>query len=58
MKKITKNIILTIISIAAAIFIIWVLKFQIVNVLFVKIILISTTIAYGLVLPYYIWKQN
>jgi hypothetical protein len=58
MKKILVNIIVTIMSIAAAIFIILVLNSLIVDVLFIKIILIITAIAYGLVLPYYIWKQN
>lgn len=56
MKKITKNIILTIISIAAAIFIIY--GIQITNNLFIKMILILTFVAYGFMFPYYIWKRN
>lgn len=56
MKKILVNTIITIMSIAAVIFLIY--GIQIVDNLFLKIIVIITSIAYGFIFLYYIWKQN
>lgn len=60
MKKgiIIRNILVTLISLGAAIITIAGLNMVSTDDIFVKCILILTSIIYGLILPYYIWKQN